>query len=215
MWSTSQLCFNAAGQTGQHPIFQYLMSRKSTEEKNYTRFRCKKVAYPDGGKVPHCHIEVVHSRDTIVQHEYKYPLIPLLRLTSIMLTPHNHVSHREYRLLCTNALLGRNNNLQSARLPPALSPSPLTRIPSLFCLHPTTLCIHPLLLIRIAFMATNSTENGLPSSPKTITSVNHTRPQARSKAQFSGTSPFAYQDSRSTSSTTHRTPISAILSVSP
>ncbi|KAN0084535.1 hypothetical protein V8E55_008039 [Tylopilus felleus] len=52
------------------------------------------------------------ARDTIVQHEYKYPLFRLTVLAS-----HNHVSHREYCLLCTNALSGQSNP-HPARLPP-------------------------------------------------------------------------------------------------
>ena len=152
------------------------------------------------------HVTPLFNRSTSIRS--------FVRLHSIVLAPHNHVSYREYHLFCTNVLLGQNNNLQPARLPPPLSPSPLTRIPSLFCLHPIGLGIHPLLLIRIAFMATTSTENCLPRSQRTITSGNHTGMQARSKAQFLGTSPSAYQDSKSTSSTTRRTLISATPSVS-
>ena len=170
-------------------------------------------------------VEILFDMERVRDHvEYRTHMTPLfnastsirslVRLPSTVLAPRKHVSHREYHLLYTNALLGQNNNLQQARLPPPLCPSPLTWIPRLFCLHPTSLCIRLLLLIRIAFMATNSTENGLPSSPETITSVNHTRPQARLKAQFSGTSLSAYQDFKFTSSTTRRTPTSAIPSVS-
>ena len=89
------------------------------------------------------------ARDTIVQHEYEYPLFRLTVLAS-----HNHVSHREYCLLCTNALSGQSIP-HPARLLPPLGPSLLTRILSLFGLHFISLCIHLLLVIRIASMATN------------------------------------------------------------